>query len=231
MDYIKWNDFDETKVSIDMKQLKQGEQKYKFLNAYYEYPSRIFRKLYIETPFFHLTDKYNQNKGYNIDNEYKKFRCYYDNPSTGFDKLIPIIKKFSKIASNNMHKVYMDYQDQQINFLKDYHGFYDLKLRYAKNNPEQIISHIINYNVSKKYPRVEEFNKITIKDLERFLYKGKDVRFILSPYIVVTNPKLCIYTIGFTIEKMEVKFHNATIDSIFEREEIEIKESIKKISI
>lgn len=84
-------------------------------------------------------------------------------------------------------------------------------------------SRVINYNVSKNYPKVEEIAEVTGRELKRFCRKGKEVRMILKPIIWV-NREIRRYGIKWKINTMEIKFKGAQIESRMDEEEIEVEQ-------
>ena len=99
-----------------------------------------------------------------------------------------------------------------------------------KNN--QILSKIYNYNKSKRYKAVEEFESCTLKDVARFVTKGKQVRFILEPKIwsIKKNDNVQ-YGTKLYIKYMEVKYKDQVIKSKLEENQVEIFDRIKSIEI
>lgn len=107
----------------------------------------------------------------------------------------------------------------------------ELTLYFLKDKVSQkITSTILNYNISKKYPKNEEYEHVTYNELKKFLWKGKEMRFILRPITWISKSSN-IYGSKLMIEKMEVKFKDAKIDSLIDKNTRDIIPNIKNITI
>jgi len=93
----------------------------------------------------------------------------------------------------------------------------------------KITSTIYNYNISKKYDPVEEYHSCELKDIARFITKGKQARFILEPrFWLLENGS---YGTKLYIKYMEIKYKDQIINSKLEQDKEELYEKITSVEI
>ena len=102
-----------------------------------------------------------------------------------------------------------------------------LKLYFNERN-NKIVSTIYNYNKSKKYKSIEEFNSCDLSDIARFITKGKQVRFILEPKMWQNNGT---FGTKLYIKYMEVKYKDQIIKSKLDEIQTETHETITSVEI
>lgn len=223
-DIINWDDFEYSKLNdYDIKRIVDDDKNFIFVNSTYKYTKSKIKRLYIKTPFFNLCN-------YPL-NGYKNIKCNYDNFDSGFKNIVPLLKKYDEFVDNTVKKHLGNEYKFVKGIINSNTNSFNLRLKFNKKY-DIICSDIINYNVSKKYPKEERYSQISYENLKRFLKKDKDVRFILNPYFWI-NKTNKIFGSSVSIYKMEIKFKDSNINSRLDKEEVEeeIQTNITSITI
>jgi hypothetical protein len=225
---IYWDDFEESNLNeYDIKRIVDDNKDFICVNSTYKYTKSKINRLYIKTSFFNFCN-HPFKSGYKPKPQ-SNIKCDYDNNESGFNKIVHLLKKYDNFVDTIVKKhLGNDYKFVK-GIINTNNDFYNLQLKSNKTT-NTIYSDIINYNVSKKYPKEERYNQISFEDLTRFLKKDKDIRFILNPYFWI-NKKDKIYGTGVSIYKMEIKFKDSIINSRLDKEEEEIQTYIPTITI
>jgi hypothetical protein len=239
--YVQWDQFDASKLGDIKSYVSKNHPSFTLLQPLYRYTDKVVDTLYYKTPFIKLTEnmvsRYQQTmpdyvnfdlNNLNLSDTMLSFLENYD------QKVFNVIseKEYSYVKPLLSNTGYNDLTKCEVN--KDL-PFKKLPLYFLKDKQSgNITSEIINYNISKKYPKVETFNRtnvIKLDDLVRCLKKNKEVRFILKPYSwydsnnKVAGSKMQLVT-------MEIKFDGAKINSLVDEEEVvEPLNIIKEVDI
>lgn len=93
---------------------------------------------------------------------------------------------------------------------------------------------IVTYNISKKYPKKEEYDLLTLSNIEientlkKIFNDKKQIRLIVTPITWHAGGSFGSY---LKIIAMEVKYKNANIESVFDQDEIDVQNEIGIISV
>jgi len=236
--YINYIDHNELKINdiidVDIKKYL-SVSKFYYHKCLYQYPDEENKLLMIKLPFIKLLKNpfKNSNENQNqitIDLDHAQhldiiislyqYDLYIEKlVNTLNDKFICL----SKLVSNRNCK------DASLVSLTE--QLRPIKCKFIYNKTDSLIkTKIINYNVSKKYPKIEILNSIKRDDLNRILYKNKEIRMMVTP-ITWFDYKNKRYGSYLQIQKMEVKFNGASIKSKFNEDQIIVDKIIHKITI
>ncbi|ARF11494.1 hypothetical protein Klosneuvirus_1_351 [Klosneuvirus KNV1] len=212
------------------------------LTPFYQYSLKIQEPLHIQTKFFDLEKN---------SIMYKEFKKFHDDNRGFIMKIAPELFDFTTL------NMLLDYDRQVKKFINNQNIKCIEKLIYNKeikkhelefqNDPipqldygpikfklSKKLSKVMNYNISKKYPKVEEFNgtKNKLSDFfdifDRILSDKKQVRFVFSPMTWIRDNK---YGSHIMIHNMEIKFKDAKISSVLDTESKTMHEEITSITI
>ena len=239
-----------TKNKLCISDLIFGKGPVKYLISNYKYEENNNDLLVIQTPFLDIKKNifYKDFKDYN--NLEKKFEIKF-NPNF-FDKtLLDIfinyddriaeimkkkcgneIRRITKLIFNK--KVKFDTPQFEIIDMNEELGLIKAKFKHEKKLTNY--SKLINYNVSKNYPKKEEFdfNCLNTKDyleiFNRILTQHKQIRLLLSP-ITWINESEKIYGSYLNIFMMEVKYDKSKIHSLLDVNQISMKKNIIGVEI
>lgn len=238
--YVHWDQYDNDKLDTSKKYSSKNHPNFSIIQPMYNYTTYMTDALYYKTPFITLT----QDAILKYAKETPEFMDIDLNNTSIMSTIISFLQSYDQkifnIAKETNYKYvrpfvintgYNDWINYQVNVNSELRK---LPLHFIKDKQSgKIISEIINYNVAKKYPKVEVFNNTnptTLNDLKRFLKKGKEVRFILKPYSWINQDGKMIGS-KMQIVTMEVKYDFANIDSIVDKQEVTYQKSVKEIKI
>ena len=85
-----------------------------------------------------------------------------------------------------------------------------IKLKLKKNSQGQIASKVINYNISKLYPKTEEIT--SFPELKKKFKKDKECRYVIKPAIWI-NYDSSSFGVKLIVDSMEIKYPNQHIVS------------------
>lgn len=142
------------------------------------------------------------------------------------------IKCISKLIGNN-NKQRLTNEYHEVNLLDGLH-IIPGKIRPSKKLAEY--SKLINYNISKKYPKHEEFDFSAMSTsmleatFQRIMSQKKQIRLLFSPTAWVDD-KGFKYGSYLRIIMIEVKYENATIRSMLDMREKLIDNIVSEIII
>lgn len=230
--FVEYNNFDSTKI----KNVTEFESNYHnicYCTPIYSYTSKSNYPLLIKTNFIDLTSdpfKYLKEDG-------KKYLSIDPN-DISVSHLYKTLLDIAKFGSNYITNKHIEDQKETGPLLCNYStgekGKVDtgsimkpIKLFFWEKN-NKITSTIYNYNISKKYDTVDEYTSSEIKDLARFIFKGKQVRFIFEPRFWHCNGS---YGTKLYIKYMEVKYKDQVIKSKLDSNQMEIYERITSVEI
>lgn len=230
--FINWDYFDVSKLSIPQDILNQksiSTNKYPLIKliANYQYTEKFFDKLLISTPFIKLTNdpfKFVRNK-------LLKPIIFLDLNKYNANVLVSPLRKYDQFIRNKLTELGYKEQKSLMPNMKGTDCFEYLPLYFYYDKTQNIVfADIINYNISKEYPPVEQFNKIEFEALRRFVKIGKEIRFLLYPITwIQQNNKL--YVTKLMIKIMEVKYEGRLIKSIFDEKTSQNCQFIKEVTI
>lgn len=235
---INSQDYQKDKLSFSSSQFKTMI----ILNPFYQYSLKIQEPLHIQTNFLNIEK---------TSILYKEFKKFHDD-NRGF-----VMKILPELFDSSTINLLLDYDRQVKTFINNPNIKCAEKLIYNKdikkhqsdyqNDPiPQLdygpikcklsgkLSKVTNYNISKKYPKVEEFNGITNKlsdffDIfDRILSDKKQVRFVFSPITWINSNK---YSSHIIIHNMEIKYKDAKINSSLDTESKTMHGVITSITI
>lgn len=235
---INSHNFQKDKLSLSSSQF----QTMTILNPFYQYSLKTQEPLHIQTKFLDLGknsimykefQKYHDdNRGFVMKISPELFDSTTINLLLDYDRQVktfinnPNIKCTDKLIYNKDIKKYQpEYQNDPVPQLDYGH----IKCKLSKK-----LSKVTNYNISKKYPKVEEFNgtKNKLSDFfgifDRILSDKKQVRFVFSPMTWIKDNKYGSYII---IQNMEIKFKDAKISSPLDTESKTMHDEITSITI
>ena len=112
----------------------------------------------------------------------------------------------------------------------------EIKAKILKSKCNKQYNKIINYNISKKYAPVEYFDLANIKNsdlsniFDRILADNKEMRMLIEPFAWI-NLSNKTYGSYLNIMMIEVKYKNAKIYSMLDKNEISMKPEIINIEI
>lgn len=221
--------------------------------------SSLFQSMVILTPFYQYSPKtqeplHIQTNFLNIEKNsfiYKEFQRFH-NDDKGF-----VMRILPELFDSTTLNIFLEYDRQITKFINNKNLKCTDKLIYnkeiEKHQPEyqndpimqmdfgpikfklsKKMSKVTNYNISKKYPKEEEFNGTKNKSSEffgifdRILSDKKQVRFVFSPMTWVRNNQYGSYMI---IQNMEIKYKGANISSALDKESKTMHDEITSIVI
>jgi len=193
--FIDYPEFDEAKTTFLVSE--NAEKKMTFMTPIYNYQLNKSNRLYVATPFMQI------NSHLHWDIIKNKCSITVSLAELDFSPILGFISKYDDTIKNKLdNKTISTNNNNKIKF--------HLKLENGK-----ILSDVTNYNISKKYPKVEKINDVANLNLK--FSKGKHVRFLLKPSVWV-NKIGDTFGSFFEIEKMEIKYSKATVDSEFDKD-------------
>jgi len=206
------NCFNKEKI-VSIKSINKKEMTY--LIPEYKYKKGI-NNLIIKTDFIDLD--YNPSKCSKKDElKVKGIGKYLNQYHKKMDKYM------KKLKIKNISKEIDEENEFIDNNLLSSESVEFLRFRWNRN---LIRTKIINHNVSRYYPRIEKFDKISMKELQRILGTGKSIKFVLKP-ISWINCKEKIGGNYFQILEMEIKYCSTNIKSLIDSREKETVDTIK----
>lgn len=237
--------FNHTKLVIKEKNNKNSGNILKTILPVYNYNSRNEEIMVLQLPFIDVDTKnilyFRKTKP-----EYskKKFEIRFI-PQFFGDKFIDILIEYENKVFEYVKSVYgndMTYKSRivhnknsqdLVNRLSDLDS---IKCKIFPDKKFQQYGKLINYNISKKYDAMEEFDlfNMTHTDLvtifDRILNNKKQLRLLVTPitYVNINNRQ---YMSNLKIIMMEVRYKDAKISSPLEANKIDIKPEITKITI
>ncbi|NIO17193.1 MAG: hypothetical protein GTN70_09375 [Deltaproteobacteria bacterium] len=206
------------------------------LTPLYKYSPKYSDVLIFKTEFIDLT--VNPFKWMNIwsDKKHQTIKSHIivdvNNPS--MQHLHKIFKDIDDLAIQAINKKFgygncFNYISSLSKHIENDHNHSYIKLFFLENKYTNTIkTEVYNYNKSSKYKRVEHYNSLKLDEISRFLYKGKQVRFLLMPTFWHWGNR---FGTKLYIKLMEVKYKDATIASELKNRQIEMKEKISSIEI
>lgn len=234
--FVEYNQFDPEKIK-DVREYPISSKGLQMFTPMYDYTSRSRRyPLMIQTGFIDLTSdpfKY-------MSTDTKKYVSIdpNDNSASHMYKSFQDMAKFTMKYISAKHdgskemgpilSNYGDYTTNQTDILDTGLKMKNVKFFFSEKN-NKIISTIYNYNKSRKYKSVEEFDTCDLTDIARFVTKGKQVRFILEPkiwYLKGGNYGTKLY-----IKYMEVRYKDQVIKSKLDEHQVEMHNWIKSVEI
>jgi len=241
---IKSETFASEKLSLEF---KKGEPFTSFKNVY-KYDEKNKDKLMIKTPFFTIKKNSLSNKSIAKNNKLQidisplimdeatiNFCIQYDN------KIKACIQIFSdgdgvnyackgRLIQNTNYGVNLPADTNlPMNNIKGI-------IKQEKYKTGQYSQKWINYNISKKYQRVEQLEMSPLQ-MDKFnemytraVKEHKQVRFVLSPYTWI-NHTTKVYESYLIIHTIETKYEYDNIISIMDKSEISIENQVMSIDI
>jgi hypothetical protein len=231
---IESNELDKNKINLN-------ESKYQFssfITPHYQYSDKNNDLFIIQTPFINvIKNKINYyRKSNNIYLSHELFDSNIIKLLIEYDSMVHkyIKEKHNYVPCLNQliyNKAMPNYEEGY----KDVNLLNELGSIRAKLQPlHKYYGKIINYNVSIKYPKVEEFDLKQMKPenlfstLDRILTNNKQMRLLMSPTTWIMNGQYGSYLNIFMIE---VKYKNAKIQSVLDKKEVNMRKEIINISI
>lgn len=254
--FVTWTNFDSNKLSFEPQ--KQIEKKVEgagagvgvhertniqYLSPKYNYAGTKMDHLIIKSPFINcLQDPYLQK--YKGGGKYQHELRIDPNNVNGqlmIEMLVNYDQKLDQFITDSYgpnficHKRLISNRGKFYGHQEEYREvqfgdlFSMLEFR-LKCQGSRIENEIYNYNVSKKYPTVEEFQSIEIKDLRRFLKKNKDIRLVFHPVSWIIPDKLS-YGTFLAVDILEVKYGGSFIKSVLDADTVQSSNVLKEVNI
>ena len=209
LNYIKWYSFDQNRLSMKEPIIDKENKKKKFyfMNPYYKYNDKISKSFTVKTPFIKLTE--NPFPSYTF---YETGKYILIDPNNDdVHNFINIFEKYDILTKNILENT--EYKEQNP-LIRKYNAvkYKHLKLFLTADTK------IINYNVSKDYPRNEIITDLSKSTLSRPLKKDKEIRIIASPYtwIDISNKT---YGSKLVVHLMEIKYSGSNNYSLVDTHE------------
>lgn len=248
---ISSDTFDEKKLTIMLPNYSKGN--FIIPVPVYRYDEKNLDSLLIQTSFMDV----NKAKiSYKIKNTYKNKMTQEQNqikfdPSFFDNKIIDILLNFDnkmvqfvkntftnkfKCSSKmiyNKNSVRLTPAFEMVNMIGDL-GM--IKGKLCKKKFYDQYNKLLNYNISKKYDAVEQYELSSMKNNElvnifdRILTNNKEIRMLLEPFMWI-NLSDNTYGSYLNIIMIEVKYKHAKIYSILDKNETSMKENIINVEI
>ena len=226
----------------------------RIFSSNYNYSDKNKSRLVIQTDFmdnvFHNPIK-NKNEtvinynGLNSFPDKKQFNIKLNHKMFS-ESLIDFMKFYDNLIKKELDGLVYSYTNAKnllnnvgANFSDEFNQLCDvqpIKAKISKDYEFKNFNKIINYNISKKYPKKEEFHlsNLTVKETEDLLHRvltsSKQVRFLLTP-VTWLNTGTHGYGSYLKIISMEIKFKNAKIFSQLDQNENNVANDIGTITI
>lgn len=205
-----------------------------FMDLYYTDPIKKKNECLITYNGLNKLFGDNENKGFNIKINHKLFPESMMNFMKFYDGEInkDIQGKVPNHINNNLLANINSQLTDEFNELQMAKG---IKGKISKDYDFKNYNKIINYNISKKYPRKEEFkiDTLSTKDIEdlfsRTFNNRKQIRFLFTPVSWLQNGSN--FGSYLKIIAMEIKYKDAKIYSPLDQDETSVMNDIGTITI
>ena len=248
---INSDTFNEKKLSIMLPNTSKGN--FIIPIPVYKYNDKNLDTLLIQTSFFDVKKSkisYKKNGKFgsnNVDDlgEIRFDPTFFDNQIIdillNFDnKLVNFVKstygKKYKCVSKLIYNKNVTKSTSEIEIVNMISELGTIKGKLRKSKFYKQYNKIVNYNISKKYSPIEQFDLSTMKynDLinifDRILTDNKEIRMLFEPFawINLTNNTYGSY---LGIIMIEVKYKNAKIYSVLDKNETSMKTEVINVEI
>ncbi len=214
--FIDWCAFDPTKLNFKLMPYKETHL---ISYPFYQYSKTNSNKFYFCTHFIKLMNDPLKNYKPEIT---KLVIMQFD-----FYNMISFFKQYETAVKDFISQTpYKDYTNAKpiLNMQSKYRADYsdnNLVNIYVKIKNGYMRTDITNHNIAKKkFPAVETFTNPNIETTKRILHKDKEVRLLLRPKLWISHTTKS-YGTAFKIDIMEVKYADMTVNSIFDKKNVQ----------
>jgi len=181
-----------------------NHNKFQLYKPLYKYTENTTAYPRIITEWFDLIEK----PVYKVKYSSPVFSIKFNDSLNSLNSFIDVVNKYTHVSG---YTVTPDTNNEYHDFLyEDYrspirNNTLTLKLK-TNRETHNILTEIINYNVSDKYPSVEQFVDVPYSELSRFMYKNRQMRLIVSPETLKINR--CAVSDRLIVHLIEIRYKN-----------------------